>query len=53
MNFNNGKYDEAEEFKLHQKWMDLRTADINFVLDTILANTKAGRLGRGLSAHRS
>jgi dienelactone hydrolase len=33
---NNGKYDEATTFKLHQQWMDLRVADIHFVLDTIL-----------------
>jgi dienelactone hydrolase len=37
---NNGKYDEAAIFKLEQKWMNLRTADINFVLDTILAHAK-------------
>lgn len=33
-----GKYDEETVFKLEQKWMALRTADISFVLDTILAN---------------
>ena len=53
MNVSNGKYDEATIFKLEQKWMQLRTADINFVLDTILAQAKDGRLRRGLSAHRS
>lgn len=37
---NNGKYDEATKFKLEQKWMQLRNADINFVLDTILAQAK-------------
>jgi dienelactone hydrolase len=37
---NNGKYDEATKFKLEQKWMQLRTTDINFVLDTILAQAK-------------
>jgi predicted dienelactone hydrolase len=37
---NNGKYDEATTFKLQQKWMQLRTADINFVLDAILAQVK-------------
>jgi len=36
----NGKYDSATVFKLQQGWMDLRAADINFVLDTILAKTK-------------
>lgn len=37
LNLNGGTYNEEEKFKLQQKWMDLRTADINFVLDTILA----------------
>jgi hypothetical protein len=32
--------DEATIFKIEQKWMQLRTADINFVLDTILAHAK-------------
>ena len=40
MNVENGKYDDATAFKLQQKWMQYRTADINFVLDTILAQTK-------------
>jgi dienelactone hydrolase len=40
MNFSNGKYDAATAFKLHNKWMQLRTADINFVLDTILGHAK-------------
>jgi dienelactone hydrolase len=37
---NNGKYDEAAVFKIEQKWLKLRTTDINFVLDTILAQTR-------------
>jgi predicted dienelactone hydrolase len=37
---NNGKYDESAIYKLEQKWMNLRTTDINFVLDTILARSK-------------
>jgi dienelactone hydrolase len=37
---NNGQYQEEEIFHLEQQWMALRTADINFVLDTILAHTK-------------
>jgi dienelactone hydrolase len=37
---NNGKYDEATAFRLEKKWMQLRTADINFVLDTILAQAQ-------------
>jgi dienelactone hydrolase len=36
----NGKYDGATNFKLEHEWMNLRIADINFVLDTILAQTK-------------
>lgn len=39
-NLNNGKFDEATGFKLHQKWMNVRIADIHFVLDTILAKAK-------------
>lgn len=34
------KYDEATKFKLEQKWIKLRTTDINFVLDTILTQAK-------------
>jgi dienelactone hydrolase len=37
---NNGKYDDATSFKLEKNWMTLRTTDINFVLDTILAQAK-------------
>jgi dienelactone hydrolase len=37
---NAGKYDEATEVKLEQKWMLGRTVDINFVLDTILTLAK-------------
>lgn len=40
MNLNNGDFTEEEKFKLQQKWMNLRTADINFVLDTIFAQTE-------------
>ena len=40
MGVTNGKYDEGTAFKLQQKWMQLRIADINFVLDTVLAQTK-------------
>lgn len=32
---NNGVYDEKASFKLEQKWLNLRTDDINFVIDTI------------------
>jgi dienelactone hydrolase/FtsH-binding integral membrane protein len=41
MNVSNGKYDAATTFKLEHGWMGLRIADINFVLDTILAQTQA------------
>jgi dienelactone hydrolase len=37
---NNGKYDQATAFELEKKWMQLQTADINFVLDTILTNAQ-------------
>ena len=37
---NNGKYDEATAFQLEKKWMQLQTADINFVLDTVLTNAQ-------------
>jgi dienelactone hydrolase len=37
---NNGKYDEATEFKLEKKWVQLQTDDIHFVLDTILAQAQ-------------
>jgi dienelactone hydrolase len=40
MNAANGKYDAATNYKLNHEWMALRIADINFVLDTILANVK-------------
>jgi len=40
MNLNNGNYTEEEKYKLQQKWMNLRTADIHFVLDTILAQSE-------------
>lgn len=37
VNFNNGKYTEYEKFQLEHEWISLRAADVNFVLDTILA----------------
>jgi dienelactone hydrolase len=40
LNAANGKYDAATTYKLEHEWMALRAADINFVLDTILANVK-------------
>jgi dienelactone hydrolase len=40
MDVTKGKYDEETSIRLEQKWMSLRIADINFVLDTILAKAK-------------
>jgi dienelactone hydrolase len=37
---NSDIYSEKEKFELFNKWMDLRTGDINFVLDIILKNTE-------------
>jgi dienelactone hydrolase len=37
---NNGVYDEETKFKLEQKWLKLRTDDMNFVLDTIIKHAK-------------
>jgi dienelactone hydrolase len=37
---NSGKYDEATVFQLEHKWMAVQTSDINFVLDTILADRR-------------
>jgi dienelactone hydrolase len=40
IDLNAGRYDEEAGFKLHKSWMTLRVADIQFVLDTILAQVK-------------
>jgi dienelactone hydrolase len=40
LDFSNGKYDAATKYRLEQEWMGLRIADINFVLNTILAQVK-------------
>jgi dienelactone hydrolase len=37
MDANRDIFDDAVEFELTQKWMALRTADLHFILDTILA----------------
>ncbi|MEZ4726948.1 MAG: hypothetical protein R3E79_07425 [Caldilineaceae bacterium] len=37
---NRGKYDEATQFQIEQKWLQLRTADIHFVLDMIRAQSQ-------------
>lgn len=68
VDLNNGKYDEATGFKLHKEWMNLRIADIQFMLDTILAQvhdnpsdamyqridpTKIGLMGHSLGGESS
>jgi dienelactone hydrolase len=40
IDLNSGKYDEITGFKLHKEWMALRIADIQFVLDTIMAKVR-------------
>lgn len=37
---NSDIYSEKEQFKLYNKWMNLRTDDINFIIDTVLKNTE-------------
>jgi len=39
-NMNNGVYSNEELNERIQKWMELRTEDMNFVIDTILEKTK-------------
>jgi dienelactone hydrolase len=45
MDANRDIFDDGIEFELTQKWMALRTADLHFILDTILA--RAGDPGSG------
>lgn len=40
-NANKGVYSNEEHYNIIQKWMKLRTDDMNFVLDTILAKAKS------------
>ncbi len=40
LDLNHGKFDGETKFRLESQWMQLRTADINFVLNTILANAR-------------
>jgi predicted dienelactone hydrolase len=40
VDINNGKYDEGAAFQIEKKWLKLRTEDIHFVLNTILAQTQ-------------
>ncbi len=37
---NNGVYDNMTAYQLEQKWLKIRTDDMNFVLDTIIKNVK-------------
>lgn len=39
------KRDKEQSFRYYQKWMETRTADINFVIDTILAQAAGGTGG--------
>ena len=39
VNIENGVYDEQRTYDLTHEWMELRTADMHFVLDEILRNT--------------
>lgn len=38
---NNDVYDQETVYKLSHKWLKLRTEDMNFVVDTIIDNTKS------------
>ncbi|MFF2175784.1 alpha/beta hydrolase family protein [Lysinibacillus sp. NPDC058147] len=40
-NSNRGTYSNEERYKIIQKWMNLRTDDMNFVIDTILTKAKS------------
>jgi len=40
-NKNKGVYSNEEQYNLIQKWMKLRTDDMNFVIDTILTKVKS------------
>lgn len=40
----NGKYTSEEEFDIVQEWMDIRTADMNFVVDSIKSASSSGAL---------
>jgi dienelactone hydrolase len=46
MGANNGKYDEKTALELEQKWMKLRTTDMQFVLNTIIEQAKDAGSGQ-------
>jgi len=39
---NRGVYSDGKLLELYKKWLDVRTGDINFVLDTIIESTDTG-----------
>jgi len=39
------KTDKQQSYEYYQKWMSIRTGDINFVMDTILENAASGAHG--------
>jgi len=41
----NARRDRQQSFHAYQKWMEIRTGDINFVLDTLLSNAAGGADG--------
>lgn len=43
INANSDIYSEKEQLELYENWMNLRTEDINFILNTILENTENNR----------
>jgi acetyl esterase/lipase len=45
LNLSGGKYDAATVFQLESEWMALRTADINFVVDTVIAQARTAQPG--------
>jgi dienelactone hydrolase len=45
LGMNQGQYDAKTQIALYQKWMQLRAADINFALDTLLGQAKSGGAG--------
>lgn len=46
VDLSNGNMSDNEAFKLSQDWMELRTADMNFVLDTIKNAKESSKLSK-------
>ena len=40
-----GARSEAEVYEITSEWMDIREADMNFALDTIVDSAKTGKIG--------